>query len=162
MDISFSTLLPCSVGFFVESDLARLKVLPKIREVKDGVSFGFSRSESDGRLDRLDVPDKLGVPERRANRLVDSIDGVNDTGGVDVDDFLTATGVVMKVDEGFEQLKDFLSRVGVAGIDGSVGFDKIVLLVIKLECLVTAGVALRVETPYEPPEELFEEEEEEE
>jgi len=39
--------------------------------------------------------------------------------------------------------------------------DKTVLLVTKLECLVTAGVALRVETPYEPTEELFEEEEEE-
>lgn len=89
-------------------------MLVKIREVKDGTSFGFSRSESDGRLERT------GVAERLASRLVDSSDGVKDTGGVDVDDFRTATGVVTKLDEGFEQLNDFLSRTGVAGIDGSL------------------------------------------
>jgi hypothetical protein len=55
--------------------------------------------------------------------------------------------------DGFEQLLNtfFLSRVGVAGIDGKV------VLALKLECLVTAGVVLN-------PEELvgFEEEEVEE
>jgi len=80
-------------------------VLPKIREVKDGVSFGFSRSVIDGVLDRVGVVGTVGVAERRASRLVDSTDGVNDTGGVDVDVFLARTGVVIKVDEGFEQLK---------------------------------------------------------
>ena len=112
--MSFSTFSGSVGCFFFESDLARLKVLVKIREVKDGTSFGFSRSESDGRLERT------GVPERRGSRLVDSSDGVKDTGGVDVDAFRTATGVVTKLDEGFEQLNDFLSRTGVAGIDGSL------------------------------------------
>jgi len=109
--MSFSTFVACSVGFFLESDrmselFARLKVLPKIREVKDGVSFGFSGSVIDGVLDSVGVLGTVGVAERRAaSRLVDSTDGVNDTGGVDVDVFLARTGVVIKVDEGFEQLK---------------------------------------------------------
>jgi hypothetical protein len=149
---------------FFESGLARFNVLVNMREVNeetvgledlsaneeeteeevvppsddDGRSVREGRrSLSDGRLDKA-----IGVSERRVTDGVElSVDVVSETDG---------EGLLTFEIDGLEQLKNFRSLVGVAGIDANVGFA------VKLVCLDAEGVPNA-----ELTEEVFTEEENE-
>jgi hypothetical protein len=134
-------LLFVSVVFSVFVFLDRLNVLVKILEVNDGVFVGVDGvgtgvflefSENDGFLG-LTVVVSVKVDGFLENK------GVSGLAGVEI--FET---------DGFEQLlKIFLSRVGVAGMDGKV------VLALKLVCLVTDGVVLTIGFEEEEVEEKF-------
>jgi hypothetical protein len=139
----------------------RLKVLVKIREVNEGtveeeevvvvvvsifLGSGF-RSEIDGRRSESDgrrsVNDgrlvNTGVSARvRVINPLEVGSGVVVRLGIDEEVGGTAVGLLMFEIEGLEQLNIFRSRVGVAGIEGSV----LVVFVEKLVCLDTAGTPL--------------------
>jgi hypothetical protein len=128
-----------SPSSFLVSFLARFSVLVKILDVKEGVVTGAGMllvfSESEFLLDKFGVSPLRRLRDGVSVRvLVTNPDAaVVDTG---VEAGFTAVGVEMLDSDGREQLNIFRSRVGVAGIEGSV------LFVVKLVCLETAGVPL--------------------
>jgi hypothetical protein len=110
-------------------------VLVKILEVNDGATVGWiDLSVREFLLERSNVGTwRLDTDGVSARRVTDGVDG---SGVVSVG-FVTATGLVTLETDGLEQLNSgFRSRVGVAGIEGSVVF------VVKLEPLETDGIPL--------------------